>query len=188
MGGLAVVFALPSSSSSSSSSSSTSAPAPADVAATATPALAPASSPPPSVEDTRALITEVGRVVREGLGGWGWDGVGLGIGVGDGTADEWEDLCAEWGLEFVQVRGGKKDDGRNEFGGSYFTFLSCLFFFVSAFWLSFSRLGPFSLRFIPLSLASTVEGRFEKKGPWESRAPLSRNLPLFGTTLKAPPR
>ncbi|KAK1718372.1 alpha and gamma adaptin binding protein p34-domain-containing protein [Colletotrichum lupini] len=94
LGGLAVVFALPSSP---SSSSSTSAPSPAD-------------------EDTRALITEVGRVVREGLGGWGWDGVGLGIGVGDGTADEWEDLCAEWGLEFVQVRGGKKDDGRNEFG------------------------------------------------------------------------
>ncbi|KAJ0334355.1 hypothetical protein COL5a_000410 [Colletotrichum fioriniae] len=112
LGGLAVVFALPSSSSS-SSSSSTSGPIPADVTATA---LAPASSPPPSVEDTRALITEVGRVVREGLGGWGWDGVGLGVGVGDGTADEWEDLCAEWGLEFVQVRGGKKDDGRNEFG------------------------------------------------------------------------
>ncbi|KXH35548.1 alpha and gamma adaptin binding protein p34 [Colletotrichum simmondsii] len=113
LGGLAVVFALPSSP---SSSSSTLAPAPADVTATATPALASAPSPPPSIEDTRALITEVGRVVREGLGGWGWDGVGLGIGVGDGTADEWEDLCAEWGLEFVQVRGGKKDDGRNEFG------------------------------------------------------------------------
>ncbi|EXF78987.1 alpha and gamma adaptin binding protein p34 [Colletotrichum fioriniae PJ7] len=113
LGGLVVVFALPSSSSSSSSSSSTTTtttttgPVPADVTATAlapapAPAPAPASSPPPSVEDTRALITEVGRVVREGLGGWGWDGVGLGIGVGDGTVDEWEDLCAEWGLEFVQ--------------------------------------------------------------------------------------
>ncbi|KAK1445240.1 alpha and gamma adaptin binding protein p34 [Colletotrichum cuscutae] len=114
LGGLAVVFALPSSP---SSSSSTSAPLPAD-GTTPAPAsvTAPATTPQPSPEDTRALITEVGRVVREGLGGWGWDGVGLGIGVGDGTADEWEDLCAEWGLEFVQVRGGKKDDGRNEFG------------------------------------------------------------------------
>lgn len=79
---------------------------------TATPAAA------PSTDETRALITEVGRVVREGLGGWGWDGVGLGIGVGEGEAEEWEELCAEWGLEFVQIRGGKKDDGKNEFGGS----------------------------------------------------------------------
>ncbi|KAK7456318.1 alpha and gamma adaptin binding protein p34 [Colletotrichum acutatum] len=110
LGGLAVVFALPSSSPSASSSlssavpSSTSASAPADVTTThATVASPPAPTPQPSPEDTRALITEVGRVVREGLGGWGWDGVGLGIGVGDGTADEWEDLCAEWGLEFVQL-------------------------------------------------------------------------------------
>ncbi|OHF02756.1 alpha and gamma adaptin binding protein p34 [Colletotrichum orchidophilum] len=110
LGGLVVVFALPSSSSSPLSPSSTPAPAPATTPAPAIPLS------PPSVEETRALITEVGRIVREGLGGWGWDGVGLGIGVGDGQADEWEDLCAEWGLEFVQVRGGKKDDGRNEFG------------------------------------------------------------------------
>ncbi|KAI8155648.1 hypothetical protein KHU50_010120 [Colletotrichum sp. SAR 10_65] len=61
-------------------------------------------------------VLGVGKVVREGLGGWAWDGVGLGIGVGEGDAEEWEELCAEWGLEFVQVRGGKKDDGRNEFG------------------------------------------------------------------------
>ncbi|KAK1655186.1 alpha and gamma adaptin binding protein p34-domain-containing protein [Colletotrichum phormii] len=122
LGGLAVVFALPSSSSSSSSSSpasaapaSTAAPSPASADATATATATPAPNPP-SVEDTRALIAEVGKVVREGLGGWGWDGVGLGIGVGEGVADEWEDLCAEWGLEFVQVRGGKKDDGRNELG------------------------------------------------------------------------
>ncbi|KAK1538028.1 alpha and gamma adaptin binding protein p34 [Colletotrichum paranaense] len=142
LGGLAVVFALPSSP---SSSSSTSAPLPAD-GTTPAPAsvTAPATTPQPSPEDTRALITEVGRVVREGLGGWGWDGVGLGIGVGDGTADEWEDLCAEWGLEFVQVRGGKKDDGRNEFGGSSHP-LSCLFFSVPALG-SLSCFGSFSLR------------------------------------------
>ncbi|KAK1599405.1 alpha and gamma adaptin binding protein p34-domain-containing protein [Colletotrichum navitas] len=109
LGGMAVVFALPS-----TSSSSTAAPVADKSPVTAT---APAAPPaPPSADETRALITEVGRVVREGLGGWGWDGVSLGIGVGDGDADEWEELCAEWGLEFVQVRGGKKDEGKNEFG------------------------------------------------------------------------
>ncbi|KAL2126105.1 hypothetical protein VTI74DRAFT_1690 [Chaetomium olivicolor] len=82
-------------------------------------------------EQTRELIAHVGRVVREGLGGWEWEGVGLGVGVssggdwlgeGDAELDEWEDLCAEWGLEFVHVsRGGKGADRgdrerRNEFG------------------------------------------------------------------------
>ncbi|TQN73952.1 hypothetical protein CSHISOI_01481 [Colletotrichum shisoi] len=116
LGGLAVVFSLPSASSSASSSgvaapiADASPAVPTTTTTTATPAA------PPSADETRALITEVGRVVREGLGGWGWDGVGLGIGVGEGEAEEWEELCAEWGLEFVQIRGGKKDDGKNEFG------------------------------------------------------------------------
>ncbi|KAK7741922.1 hypothetical protein SLS62_010857 [Diatrype stigma] len=76
----------------------------------------------------RDLIRNVGRVVREGLGGWEWDGVGLCVGVGeaggggddDGQFDEWEDCCAEWGLEFVQVRGHNNHNTaapeRNEFG------------------------------------------------------------------------
>ncbi|KAF9874874.1 hypothetical protein CkaCkLH20_07568 [Colletotrichum karsti] len=104
LGGLAIVFALP---------SPTSAAPPAIEAADPVAVPAPAA---PSAEETRTLIEEVGKVVREGLGGWAWDGVGLGIGVGDGDSEEWEELCAEWGLEFVQVRGGKKDEGRNEFG------------------------------------------------------------------------
>ncbi|KAK1995892.1 hypothetical protein LX36DRAFT_724214 [Colletotrichum falcatum] len=110
LGGMAVVFALPSTSS--LPSTTTLVADTSSVTATAPPA----PPAPPSADETRALITEVGRVVREGLGGWGWDGVSLGIGVGDGHADEWEELCAEWGLEFVQVRGGKKDEGKNEFG------------------------------------------------------------------------
>ncbi|KAK1979318.1 alpha and gamma adaptin binding protein p34-domain-containing protein [Colletotrichum cereale] len=110
LGGMAVVFALPST----SASPSTPAPMADKSSATATAPVAPLA--PPSADEIRALITEVGRVVREGLGGWGWDGVSLGIGVGDGDAEEWEELCAEWGLEFVQVRGGKKDEGKNEFG------------------------------------------------------------------------
>lgn len=124
LGGVVVVFTLPSASSSSS------------------------SSLPPSTqegkerrgelerESARELIRHVGRVVREGLGGWEWDGVGLAVGVGGvgtgvgaegdggdgGELDEWEDLCAEFGLEFVHVLkagGRKKTDGegkKNEFG------------------------------------------------------------------------
>lgn len=67
-------------------------------------------------DDTRALLEEVGKVVREGLGGWEWDGVGLCLGVGEDVTDEWEDACAECGLEFVQV-GGRADGEKNEFGG-----------------------------------------------------------------------
>ncbi|ORY71502.1 uncharacterized protein BCR38DRAFT_330364 [Pseudomassariella vexata] len=64
----------------------------------------------------RALIQEVGKVVKVGLGGWGWDGVGLCLGVGEiDDVDEWEDCVAEAGLEFVQVR-AKSSESRNEFG------------------------------------------------------------------------
>ena len=70
-------------------------------------------------QETKDLIAHVGRVLRDGLGGWEWDGVGLAVGIsststttkdgGDGEQvvvvgeelDEWEDCCAEWGLEFV---------------------------------------------------------------------------------------
>ncbi|WDK12535.1 alpha and gamma adaptin binding protein p34 [Colletotrichum graminicola] len=136
LGGMAVVFALPS-----TSSSGTAAPVADTFPVTATEPAAPPA--PPSADETRALITEVGRVVREGLGGWGWDGVSLGIGVGDGDADEWEELCAEWGLEFVQVRGGKKDEGKNEFGGSWVdpSFLS----FLDFFYYYFNAPSPLSL-------------------------------------------
>ena len=65
----------------------------------------------------RDLIRGVGKVVKEGLGGWEWDGVRLCLGVGEiDDVDEWEDCCAEWGLEFVQVR-IQNVPARNEFGG-----------------------------------------------------------------------
>ncbi|KAK4152470.1 alpha and gamma adaptin binding protein p34-domain-containing protein [Chaetomidium leptoderma] len=80
----------------------------------------------------KELVRHVGRVVREGLGGWEWEGVGLVVGVGssrtekgddDEQLDEWEDLCAEWGLEFVHVAksdlgAGKKKKKKGEEGGS----------------------------------------------------------------------
>ncbi|KAI0865897.1 hypothetical protein F4860DRAFT_268615 [Xylaria cubensis] len=64
----------------------------------------------------KELIQHVGKVVKDGLGGWGWDGVGLCLGVGEiDDVDVWEDCCAESGLEFVQVR-NQSTPSRNEFG------------------------------------------------------------------------
>ncbi|KAH8177026.1 alpha and gamma adaptin binding protein p34 domain-containing protein [Sarocladium implicatum] len=65
---------------------------------------------------TKELIEEVGKVVKRGLGGWSWDGVGVAVGIGEAeNVEEWDGLCAEAGLEFVQVT-GKTQTGRNEFG------------------------------------------------------------------------
>ncbi|KAI0123945.1 hypothetical protein BJ170DRAFT_67391 [Xylariales sp. AK1849] len=73
----------------------------------------------PSSDESRTakeLIQHVGKVVKEGLGGWDWDGVGICLGIGEiDDVDEWEECTAEWGLEFVQVR-TKGGEGRNEFG------------------------------------------------------------------------
>ncbi|KAI1146170.1 hypothetical protein F4825DRAFT_441472 [Nemania diffusa] len=68
------------------------------------------------VKAARELIQHVGKVVKEGLGGWEWDGVRLCLGVGEiDDVDIWEDCCAESGLEFVQVR-NQSTPSRNEFG------------------------------------------------------------------------
>ncbi|KAI0188885.1 hypothetical protein EV127DRAFT_470857 [Xylaria flabelliformis] len=67
-------------------------------------------------KSVKELIQHVGKVVKDGLGGWGWDGVGLCLGVGEiDDVDAWEDCCAESGLEFVQVR-NQSTPSRNEFG------------------------------------------------------------------------
>ncbi|KAK4040012.1 alpha and gamma adaptin binding protein p34-domain-containing protein [Parachaetomium inaequale] len=140
IGGVVVVFGLPSNSTSSSSSYSSSSSPPSAAAAAeggatgsggAPGAAVPSSTPENERERAKELIRQVGRVVREGLGGWEWDGAGLAVGIGQvagddgdgGELDEWEDLCAEWGLEFVHVPRagvgsgkGKKGDERNEFG------------------------------------------------------------------------
>lgn len=89
-----------------------------------------------SGELLRRLIEQVGRVVNEGLGGWEWDGVRLAVGVvaadaaadADVDAEEWDELCAEAGMEFVRV--GGMQSARNEFGGTSLLSLSlslCLF-------------------------------------------------------------
>ncbi|KAG6015929.1 hypothetical protein E4U41_004543, partial [Claviceps citrina] len=102
-------------------------------------ASASASASAAGEEVLRDLIGQVGRVVNEGLGGWEWDGVRLAVGVGvadadanadadadanadadadaDADAEEWDELCAEAGMEFVRLGGSRTQAGRNEFGG-----------------------------------------------------------------------
>lgn len=70
-------------------------------------------------EQTRDLIRCIGDVVKHGLGGWEWDGVGLAVGVGDGRTDEWDEMCAETGLEFVHLVNSGIAQDRNEFGGEF---------------------------------------------------------------------
>jgi hypothetical protein len=83
-------------------------------------------------KSAQELIRHVGKVVKDGLGGWEWDGVGLCLGVGEiDDVDVWEDCCAECGLEFVQVR-NSSTNSRNEFGGKRVLF----FFFFSLFYAS----------------------------------------------------
>lgn len=75
---------------------------------------------PAKADDDAAegLIREVGRVVREGLGGWEWDGVVVAVGLGRDPDGEWEERCAEGGMELVVVGGGESEGARNEFGGT----------------------------------------------------------------------
>ncbi|EXU97123.1 alpha and gamma adaptin binding protein p34-like [Metarhizium robertsii] len=75
----------------------------------------PPSASSESIDRVRDVIHHVGHVVNNGLGGWEWDGVRLAVGVGDSDAQEWDELCAEAGLEFVQI--GGKQLHLNEFGG-----------------------------------------------------------------------
>lgn len=94
LGGVVVVFAIPPDTADSSRSSSVQA---------------------------KNLIEEVGKLVKEGLGGWEWDGVSLAVGVGEvahlDDLDVWDEVCGDAGLEFVHVASSAAEDVRNEFGG-----------------------------------------------------------------------
>ncbi|KAK1825890.1 hypothetical protein QBC39DRAFT_400070 [Podospora conica] len=75
-----------------------------------------------AAEQSRALLEGVGHLVRAALGGWEWDGVLLAVAVDEADEDAleaWEDVCAEWGLEFVHhyhQPGGGLEGRRNEYG------------------------------------------------------------------------
>lgn len=84
-------------------------------------------TPSPSKDETTAFIKEVGKVVKEGLGGWEWDGVSLAVGVGDvghlDDLDTWDEVCGDAGLEFVHVATAAVGaDVKNEFGGKLQSF------------------------------------------------------------------
>lgn len=117
LGGLVVVFALP--------------PPPPPQVQMQMPASSPTATDVPEKTTTasttthsgdaaqaaRDLLRNVGKVVQDGLGGWSWDGVSLALGVGEvDDVDEWEELAAGCGLEFVQIK-SRAVAGRNEFGG-----------------------------------------------------------------------
>ena len=76
-----------------------------------------------STDVRRELIQHVGKLVHDGLGGWSWDGVKLAVGVGSASSpdnvDEWDELCAEAGLEFVLVGGGGDESKLQQFGGNH---------------------------------------------------------------------
>ncbi|KXJ93416.1 hypothetical protein Micbo1qcDRAFT_174479 [Microdochium bolleyi] len=120
LGGLIVVFALPPPTSPSIAPAQSSQPVPPSPPA---PGTTSSTTPPPSsaaetAAQTRDLLRNIGRVVQDGLGGWSWDGVSLALGVGEADdVDEWEELAAGCGLEFVQIKSRVVAD-RNEFGGS----------------------------------------------------------------------
>ncbi|POS81033.1 hypothetical protein DHEL01_v200549 [Diaporthe helianthi] len=85
------------------------------------PVSAAAPGTPAAPKQNKDLISAVGRVVKEGLGGWEWDGVGLGVGVGEVShpddLDLWDEACGDAGLEFVHVGSFAVPDGaKNEFG------------------------------------------------------------------------
>lgn len=76
-----------------------------------------------SSSPSKDLIREVGKVIKEGLGGWEWDGVTLAVGVGEvdhlDDLDTWDEVCGDAGLEFVHVASSVAADTKNEFGGEF---------------------------------------------------------------------
>lgn len=74
------------------------------------------------------MLKHVGEVVREGCG-MTWDGLCIAVGMPRGevggeegvrgmNGDEWEDLCQEWGFEWVDW----ELKGRNEYSGMFSRF------------------------------------------------------------------
>lgn len=120
LGGVVLVFALPEPSSAPTTS----------------------KSPAASVELLTELIGQIGRVVNEGLGGWEWDGVRLAVGVGSADVDteEWDELCAEAGMEFVRLGGSQPV--KNEFGGTSCGVPVSLFPFLHSLLLRLSFVTP----------------------------------------------
>lgn len=72
------------------------------------------------LKDVKDLLENVGEVVKEGCG-MTWDGVCLAVAMPQSVTphleksfDEWEELCQEFGFEFVDF----ENKGRNEYSGT----------------------------------------------------------------------
>ena len=71
------------------------------------------------LRDVKEMLESVGEVVKEGCG-MAWDGVCLAVAMPQSVApsldksfDEWEELCQDFGFEFVDF----ENKGRNEYSG-----------------------------------------------------------------------
>jgi hypothetical protein len=71
------------------------------------------------LKDVKELLEGVGEVVKEGCG-MTWDGVCLAVAMPQSVTpyleksfDEWEELCQEFGFEFVDF----ESKGRNQYSG-----------------------------------------------------------------------
>jgi hypothetical protein len=74
-----------------------------------------------ALKDVRILLENVAEVVKEGCG-YSWDGVCLAVAMPQSTTpyleksfDEWEELCQEFGFEYVDF----ESKGRNEYAGKF---------------------------------------------------------------------
>lgn len=71
--------------------------------------------------EVKKLLENVAEVVKEGCG-LSWDGVCLAVAMPQSTTpfleknfDEWEEICQEFGFEFVDF----ESKGRNEYSGEF---------------------------------------------------------------------
>ncbi len=72
-----------------------------------------------ALKELKVLLENVAEVVKEGCG-LSWDGVCLAVAMPQSTTpfleksfEEWEELCQEFGFEFVDFEA----KGRNEYSG-----------------------------------------------------------------------
>ena len=76
-----------------------------------------------ALAEVETLLEHVSEVVKEGCG-YSWDGVCLAVAMPQSitpflekSLGDWEDLCQEFGFEFVDFEG----KGRNEYAGKLST-------------------------------------------------------------------
>jgi hypothetical protein len=76
--------------------------------------------------EVKSLLEHVSEVVKEGCG-YSWDGVCLAVAMPQSTTpyleksfNDWEDLCQEFGFEFVDFESNGRNEYSGELSGCYF--------------------------------------------------------------------